>query len=104
MEEQRADKVESSNHDRAEDRFGDPTGIENSKAGNAANNLVQVAVAIENYRVVIPGLTRPEPNPARPANECSNEDQKNPHQKPPTEHVHRKPSLPQRVVTDAERI
>src|SRR5947207_2389049 len=104
MKEQRADDVERADHDRAKDRFGDPTGIENSETGNAADNLVQVAVAIEDHRVVIPSLPRPEPNPARPADKCSDEDQENPHQEPPTKHVHREPSLPQRVVTIAERI
>src|SRR2546421_9639224 len=104
MEEQRADDVESSHDDRAEDRFRDPTRIEKSETRNAPDNLVQVAVAIEDHRVVIPGLPRPEPNPARPADKCSDEDQENPHQESPTKHVHRKPSLPQRVVTVAERI
>src|SRR5438105_1945144 len=69
-----------------------------------SQNFVQVTVAIKNHCVVVPGLSGPEPNPTWPSNERADHNQQNPHQETPTEHVHRKASLSQCVVTVAERI
>src|SRR5207244_12825492 len=69
-----------------------------------ANNFVNVAVTIEDHRVVIPSLARPEPNPARTANERADKDQQDPHQKAPAKHIDCKSSLPIRVITVAKRV
>src|SRR5437763_13489139 len=69
-----------------------------------ANNLMHVAIAIEDHRVVIPSLARPEPNPAGTANKSADKDQQDPHQKAPAKHIDCKSSLPICVITVAERV
>src|SRR5258705_8909430 len=68
-----------------------------------SNPIVQVDILVENHRVVIPGLARPEPDPARATNEGANNDEQNPHQEAPTKHTNRKPALPDRVITVTQR-
>ena len=64
MEEQPADYEESADDNRAEDCF--PWISIQKRQPPAGDNLVQVTIAIEDYRVC-PSLARPEPNPAWPA-------------------------------------
>src|SRR5258705_9157858 len=69
-----------------------------------SNHVMQIDVLIEDYRVVIPCLPWPEPDPARPSNERANEDQRDPHQKSPAKHPESKAALFERVVTVAQWI
>src|ERR1700682_1914021 len=68
-----------------------------------ADNLMQVTIALVNDRVVVPGLSGPKPDPARAANKGADDNQQYPHQKAPTEHGQRKPSLFDCVIAIAER-
>src|ERR1700680_1531873 len=102
MEEKRANHIEPANDDQPEDCLRDPVAPDKTQAWNRSDNLMQGAVAIKDDRVVIPSLSRPEPNPARPAYERADENQQNPHQKAPGEHVHCEPPLLNRVITVAE--
>src|SRR2546423_14476611 len=65
---------------------------------------MKVAIAIEDDSVVVPRLSRPEPNPTWSTNKCADKNQQNPHQKAPIEHVEGKTTLTQRVITVAQRI
>ena len=76
-------------------RLSDPAG---------SYQVVQVYVFVENYRVVIPGLAGPKPDPARTADESSDNDQRDPHQEAGAEHCNRKSALPKRVIAIAKRV
>src|SRR5437667_1607476 len=99
MKEQRANDIKPTDDDQPEDRLGDPVAPDETEARNRSDDLMQVAIAIKHDGVVIPGLSRPEPNPARSADECADENQQNPHQKYTGEHVHRETPLIDRVIT-----
>src|SRR6476659_5213589 len=68
------------------------------------NQIVEIDVLIKNDCVVVPRLSRPEPDPTRSTNEGADEDQKDPHQEAPTKHHDREASLAKRVVSVAQRI
>src|SRR5260370_23428181 len=73
MKEKRANYIEPADDDQTEDCLRDPVAPDESEPQNRRDNLVQVAVAIKDNRVVIPRLARPEPDPAPPADECADE-------------------------------
>ena len=68
------------------------------------NPVVEVDILVEHYRVVVPRLAGPEPDPTRTTHECADEDQHDPHQKAPAEHSHRKPALLDRVIAIPKRV
>src|SRR5205085_1071328 len=78
VEEEAADEEDEPDDERAEDGL-EGVGVQKRHAP-ARDYLVQVAVAVEDHAVVIPGLPRPEPNPPRPAYEGADDDQDDPHE------------------------
>src|SRR6185369_13998928 len=82
VKEQTADEIETADDDCPEKGLDHPVRIQQTESRNAeslakkiADDFMQVAITIEHDRVVVPGLARPEPNPARSANERADEDQ-----------------------------
>src|SRR5687768_12557045 len=108
MEEERADDEKTADHKQPENEL---CGIVCQEAqtnrfsnGTLRDHVVQVDVLIKHDRVVVPRLSRPEPDPTRSANKRSDHDQNDPLEKSSAEHPQRKSSLPERVVTIAEWI
>src|SRR4029077_643044 len=66
--------------------------------------IVQIHVLIKHYRVLVPRLSRPEPDPTRASDKRANNHQKNPQQKAPAKHPKSETSLLERVVTISEGI
>src|ERR1043165_6502753 len=104
MKEKSADDVERADDHQAKHELGNPVRLQEPETRKPGHNFMQIASAVENYCVVVPSLSRPEPDPTRSANESADDDQEDPHQESPVEHVHRKAALAQRVVTVAQRI
>src|SRR5687768_4652724 len=108
VEEQRADDEEPAHHKHSEDELGGIVCQESQtycfSNRTLRNHVVQVDVLIKHDRIVIPCLSRPEPDPTRSANKCADHDQKDPLKEAGAEHPQRKSSLPERVVTIAQRI
>src|SRR5215207_2829562 len=67
VEEEAARDEDGADDQRAED--GLPRVEVEERQAPAGDDLVQVAVAVEDHGVVIPRLPRPEPDPTRPADE-----------------------------------
>ena len=79
MEKKPADDVERAYDNSAKDHLGNPVGPKKSESGNSRDDLMKIAVPIEDDCVMVPGLSRPKPDPAGPPNERANENQQNPH-------------------------
>src|SRR6266705_6629111 len=70
VDDKAAEQVVAADDDHAEDGFG--------KIAGDAKNVWQIAVHLVNETIVVPGLPRPEPLPARPANESPDDNHGNP--------------------------
>ncbi len=104
MEEKSARHKKQSYNDRAENRFQHPGSRKRREPGQVRNNVVQVPVAIVDHRIVVPGLTGPEPNPTRPTDKRANDDQENPLEETGAKHPERNPALLDRVVAISQRV
>src|SRR5687768_2897924 len=89
MEEKSARYEKQSDNNRAKNRFQHPRSRKQREPRQIRNDVMQVSVAIVDHRIVIPRLTRPEPNPTRAPYECANDNQKNPLKKTGAKHPQR---------------
>src|SRR5215217_2510312 len=103
VEEQSAHQEEAADYNESKNKLPGVAG-EKVQTKLLRDDVVQIDVLVEHDCVVIPRLSRPEPDPARPANKRADHNQKDPHQKARAKHPERKAPLLQRVVAVAERI
>src|ERR1044071_3202962 len=103
MKEERADQIETAHDNKPEDKLRRIL-AEKMKIQLLRNHVVQIDVLVEHYRVMIPGLSRPKPDPTGTTNKRPDHNQHDPHREACAKHPERKATLLECVITVAERV
>src|SRR6185295_5715625 len=96
MYQESRDQIERNDHEQSEEAF--------QRLRSYPDQIRQVAIDLVELNVVIPRLSRPEPNPSRASNKRADEYQRDPHNEAPQERTDRNLALLPGVITNPKRI